>query len=78
MLLMVEDDGPGLDESEIETAMKRGAKLDESKPGTGLGLSIVHEIASEYRGKLALDRSPLGGLRVCVTLPGLSELAQSQ
>lgn len=76
--LVVEDDGPGLDESEIETAMKRGTKLDESMPGTGLGLSIVHEIASEYRGMTRLDRSPLGGLRACVTLPGLGELAQSQ
>ncbi|WP_099865107.1 ATP-binding protein [Pararhizobium haloflavum] len=71
MLLSVEDDGPGLDDGEIVEAMKRGRRLDESKPGTGLGLSIVLEVAREYHGAVALDRSQLGGLRAAVTLPAL-------
>ena len=67
--VVVEDDGKGLDEIEIAEAMKRGRRLDESKPGTGLGLSIVSEIVNEYQGKLRLDRSPMGGLRATLLLP---------
>lgn len=65
----VEDDGPGMPDDQIAEAMKRGKRLDETKPGTGLGLSIIKEIAGEYKGTVTLDRSPLGGLRVRLRLP---------
>jgi len=52
--------------------MKRGRRLDESKPGTGLGLSIVSEIVSEYKGVLRLSRAPAGGLRAELVLPAIS------
>ncbi|MEQ8305823.1 MAG: HAMP domain-containing sensor histidine kinase [Hoeflea sp.] len=67
----IEDDGPGLDEAEMAEAVKRGRRLDETKPGTGLGLSIVTEIATEYQGGLALARAGSGGLVARLTLPGL-------
>ena len=41
-------------------AMKRGRRLDETKPGSGLGLSIVTETAQMYGGTLRLDASKLG------------------
>ncbi len=69
MLLVVDDDGPGLPEERRDEVLKRGARLDESAPGSGLGLSIVDELARAYGGKVALDKSPLGGLRVTVELP---------
>ena len=65
------DDGPGLDEAGMSEAMKRGRRLDESKPGTGLGLSIVGEIASEYKGTFALAKAETGGLSARLTLPAL-------
>ncbi|WP_420408908.1 ATP-binding protein [Hoeflea sp.] len=68
----IEDDGPGLDEAEMAEAVKRGRRLDETKPGTGLGLSIVSEIAGEYQGDFALARADTGGLSARLTLPGLS------
>jgi signal transduction histidine kinase len=71
-LLVVEDDGPGLEPAEIKEAMKRGRRLDESKPGTGLGLSIVSEIVAEYQGTFALLRAASGGLRAELVLPALS------
>jgi signal transduction histidine kinase len=71
LTMAVEDDGPGLEPDQIKEALKRGRRLDESKPGAGLGLSIVREIATEYQGQLHLGRGTKGGLRVELLLPAL-------
>ena len=68
-IISVEDDGPGLDEADYATALKRGARLDEATPGTGFGLAIVDDLARAYKGSLTLARSPLGGLKVLLVLP---------
>ncbi len=75
LAMAVEDDGPGLEPDQIKEALKRGRRLDESKPGAGLGLSIVREIATEYQGQLHLGRGEHGGLRVELLLPGLAKEA---
>ena len=67
--ITVDDNGPGIPDSEIATALKRGARLDEATPGSGLGLSIVDDLAEAYGGSLGLSRSPLGGLRAELDLP---------
>ena len=67
--LEVDDDGPGLPADKRAEAVKRGRRLDETKPGSGLGLSIVTETATMYGGTLTLDDATLGGLRVTMTLP---------
>lgn len=64
----IEDDGPGIPEEKAKEVLRRGSRLDETKPGTGLGLAIVSDLVKEYGGHLALDRSALGGLRVTVEL----------
>lgn len=69
LLLMVEDDGPGIPKEEIENVMRRGHKLDESKPGHGQGLGIVKDIADLYGGKLELGKSSLGGFQARLDLP---------
>ena len=66
--LSIEDDGPGIPEDKAREALKRGKRLDETKPGSGLGLAIVSDLVNEYGGKLALERSGLGGLRAVVRL----------
>jgi signal transduction histidine kinase len=68
---MVEDDGPGLPADRRAEALKRGRRLDETKPGSGLGLSIVSETASMYSGKIELNSASLGGLRTTLTLPAI-------
>lgn len=69
LTIAIDDDGPGLSESERSEATRRGRRLDETKPGSGLGLSIVTELVGLYGGRFRLDRAPSGGLRAEVTLP---------
>jgi len=65
----IDDDGPGLAENQRAQAMKRGRRLDETKPGSGLGLSIVADLAAVYAGQFSLSASPEGGLRAILRLP---------
>ncbi len=67
----IDDDGPGLDPTAREAAFQRGKRLDEAKPGSGLGLAIVRDTAGLYGGEVTLDDSPLGGVRVSLTLPAV-------
>ena len=67
--IIFDDDGEGLNDDEAVSALKRGARLDETLPGSGLGLSICDELARAYGGALHLERSPLGGLRARLCLP---------
>ncbi len=69
--ISIEDDGPGIPEDKAREALKRGRRLDETKPGTGLGLAIVADLVNEYGGTLALERSGLGGLKAAVRLRSL-------
>ena len=69
--ISIEDDGPGIPEDKARDALKRGRRLDETKPGTGLGLAIVADLVNEYGGVLALERSGLGGLKAVVRLRSL-------
>jgi signal transduction histidine kinase len=67
--LIIEDDGPGIAEEELETITRRGRRLDENTPGHGHGLGIVEDIANLYGGSLRLGRSELGGLKAQLDLP---------
>jgi signal transduction histidine kinase len=49
------------------TPSRRGA--GGRRPGSGLGLAIVRDLAALYGGSIALDRSPLAGLRASLDLP---------
>ena len=71
LLFQVDDDGPGLPAASREAALKRGRRLDKSKPGSGLGLSIVVDLASVYGGALTLEDGPQGGLRASLRLPAV-------
>ncbi len=64
-----EDDGDGVPSSAAGRILRRGERADLRHPGEGIGLAVVSEIIRQYRGELAVDRSPLGGARVSVTLP---------
>nr|WP_254797356.1 sensor histidine kinase [Pseudomonas aromaticivorans] len=68
--LCVEDDGPGIEPVQRESAVARGNRLDEQVAGHGLGLAIVRDIAQACGGSLVLeDSAELGGLCARVRLP---------
>ena len=68
--ILIEDDGMGLSDQELERLTQRGARLDETVEGHGLGLAIARDIVKLYGGSMQFGRSPqLGGLQVKVVLP---------
>ena len=69
LLIVVEDDGPGIPGRQQVEVLERGRRLDEKVPGSGLGLDIVQDIAGLYRGSIALGQMPGGGLRAQLDLP---------
>lgn len=67
--LLVEDDGPGLEDWQTKDMLIRGRRLDESGPGHGLGLAIARDLVEARGGKISLSRSKLGGLKVEMAWP---------
>jgi two-component system sensor histidine kinase PhoQ len=62
--LVIEDDGEGLTDSEIEKILNRGTRLDEASEGQGIGLAVVADIVQSYNIELDFGRGKLGGLQV--------------
>lgn len=75
--ITVEDDGPGIPDNQMKTALNWGKRLDESPPGTGFGLSIVSDILDLYGGKITLSASPMGGLKATLLFPGPRHFSRS-
>jgi len=71
VIVVVDDDGPGIDPARRTEVLHRGVRDDERIPGSGLGLSIVADLARIYDGRLSLGESPLGGLRAELALPAV-------
>jgi signal transduction histidine kinase len=69
VVIVVDDDGPGIPEAMQTAVLKRGVRADEAAPGSGFGLAIVRDLAELYKGAIALERAPLGGLRTRLELP---------
>ena len=73
LTLTVDDNGPGIPPEEREAVFKPFYRLDNARnldeSGTGLGLPIARDIARNHGGDMSLSQSPLGGLRVTVTIP---------
>ena len=73
LLVIVDDDGPGIPAEKREEVFKPFYRLDDARNqdsgGTGLGLSIARDIARSHGGDITLDESPLGGLRAVIRIP---------
>ena len=77
VLVVVDDDGPGIAESDRGRVFERFVRLDDGRArdsgGSGLGLAIVADIVRAHGGTVAVGTSSLGGARFSVELPGHSE-----
>lgn len=69
LLVTIDDDGPGVPAPDLDKLGERGTRLDEGHPGFGLGLAILAQLITRYAGDSRFERSPLGGLRVTISLP---------
>ena len=71
--ITIDDNGPGIPEDKREDVFKPFYRLDPSRNpetgGTGLGLAIARDVVRGHGGDIQLDTSPMGGLRVRISLP---------
>ena len=69
----VDDDGPGIPADKREEAFRAFHRLEPSRNtrtgGIGLGLTIARDLVHGMGGDIALDASPLGGLRATLRIP---------
>src|SRR5262249_3785835 len=67
-MIVVEDDGPGIDPSVREKVFD--PYFTTKADGTGLGLAIVQKIVLEHGGSVEVGKSELlGGAKLVVHLP---------
>jgi two-component system sensor histidine kinase KdpD len=68
--LIIEDNGDGFPEEEIENVFDKFYRLKYSKTGgTGLGLSIVKGFTEALKGQVSLENISTGGSRFTIELP---------
>lgn len=71
--IAIEDDGPGIPETQRESVFKPFFRIDTSRNpdtgGVGLGLTIARDVVRNHGGDLVLGESALGGLRAAARLP---------
>ena len=73
VLIIIEDDGPGIPEDQYKNVFKPFFRLDKSRSlnqsGVGLGLAIVEDVINSHGGNIQLEKSKFGGLQVKIFLP---------
>tara|TARA_Y100000590_G_scaffold404071_1_gene491296 strand:+ start:650 stop:1963 length:1314 start_codon:yes stop_codon:yes gene_type:complete len=71
--IIIDDDGPGIEETERKNVFKPFYKISksrsDSKSSVGLGLSIASDIIRSHGGNIELETSPKNGLRAKIFLP---------
>ena len=66
------DDGRGVDDGQLDKLFDVFYRADPARErgteGSGIGLAVVRKAAEAMVGSAAAEKSPLGGLCICVTL----------
>ena len=75
--LTVDDGGPGVPDDDLERLFDKFFRVERagegSRRGMGIGLAVVRGLTESMGGRVAAERSPLGGLRVVVDIPVASD-----
>ena len=69
MLLVVEDNGPGVPGELKDKVFAPYFTTKHAKGGTGLGLAIVHRIVNDHGGRIMISDASGGGARFTIELP---------
>ncbi len=73
VIILIEDDGPGIPEDQYKNVFKPFFRLDKSRSlnqsGVGLGLAIVEDVINSHGGNIILGKSKFNGLLVKISLP---------
>ncbi len=73
VIIIIEDNGPGISKKEYENVFKPFYRVDKSRSlnrsGVGLGLSIAQDIVKSHGGNISLSESRFNGLMVKISLP---------
>ena len=79
--IVVDDDGPGIPKGDMERVFGPFVRLENSRNmdtgGVGLGLAIARSIVRNHGGDITLQNRVEGGLRVTITLPGVTVIETS-
>jgi two-component system sensor histidine kinase PhoQ len=70
LVIVIDDDGPGIAEADRAKVLERGGRADEATPGYGIGLAMVHDTVALYGGAMRIESSQLGGARFELKLAG--------
>jgi len=78
LVIIIDDNGPGIPENERNNVLKPFYRIDNSRNldktqksggGSGLGLAIALDAITSHGGRMKLGESPIGGLRVLIYIP---------
>ena len=73
LVITIDDNGEGVPNDELDDIFKPFYRVstarDRSSGGTGLGLAITESALRQHNGSITAAPSPLGGLRITMTLP---------
>ena len=69
VMIVVEDNGPGVPQQQTLAISQRGNRMDEEAPGSGLGLAITQDILEIYNGRMAIENLAPHGLKIEIVLP---------
>ncbi len=71
--IVIDDDGPGIPQAEIERAFEPFVRLEGSRNpetgGIGLGMAIARSVIRGHGGDIVLENRVHGGLRAVICLP---------
>ena len=69
LIIDVSDNGPGIEEDELQRIFDTGYRLDPDRPGTGIGLALARSIAEGHGGALTVESRLGHGTVFTVSLP---------